>query len=138
MWKTTLCLMGLIVAFPVFAQNQDLRSQVVNYAVQGATRLRDQLVDPTSFTLLDVKAFTKFDKHGNLKFGGCIRAVAANGFGAKGQKWFGFGLNKKNEIGVGGESDTAYGCAYIYDKDWTSYDVTEDVRKNLKPLDGTK
>jgi hypothetical protein len=140
MWKTILCLIGLVVAFPAFAQEQDLRSQVVNYAVQGATRLRDRLVDPTSFTLLEVKAFSRFDKHGNLKFGGCIRAVAANSLGAKNQKWFNFALNsKKNEIEVGGESDyTESGCAYMYRKDWVSYDITEDVRKNLKPLDGGK
>jgi len=142
MWKTALCLMGLAVAFPVFAQEQDLRPQVVDYAVQAVTRLRNQLVDPTSFTLLEVKAFTKVDKHGDTKFLGCIRGVAANGFGAKNQAWFGYHFDdKKKEVEVGQElgSYSPTGCiSRFYSKDWTSYDVTEEVRKDLKPLEGAK
>jgi hypothetical protein len=98
------------------------------YAIRATSEIRDEMYDPTAFTILQVIAITKKEKDGRISYRGCVHYVGSNLNGGRLQRWGGYSANKKGELRswAGGEYDT---CS-IYKND-VEVDVTADVSKIL-------
>ena len=98
----------------------------VNFAIQGTTMMRDQAVDPTSFTVLQVLLGPKYG-------GGCVHYVASNTFGGRVQQWGIYGSDKKGRMSVylGIDYNIVDGCIKT-----SVRDVTAEVKKALSQGDG--
>ena len=97
------------------------------YAIWAAENVRDSLLDPTSFTLLEAVAARKRRKDGTEEYHGCIRFVGANVVGGRLQQWSTYTVDRKGRLTLSKDSDT--GC-YISNKE-ARRDVTNDVRQAL-------
>ena len=96
----------------------------VNLAVRGITMMRDSVLDPTSFTVLQVLV--------SPKSGGCVHYVASNTFGGRVQQWGIYGLDKKGRLSVSLLSTVLYTQNIVDGCIKTSVrDVTAEVKKTL-------
>jgi hypothetical protein len=101
----------------------------VNLAVRGITMMRDSVLDPTSFTVLQVLV--------SPKSGGCVHYVASNTFGGRVQQWGIYGLDKKGRLSVSLLTSTVLYTQNIVDGciKTSVRDVTAEVKKAL-PQEG--
>lgn len=100
----------------------------ITYAVQGASDIRNALLDPTSFTLLQVISITKRKKDGQIQYRGCVHYVGSNRMGGRIQMWGGYFVNKKGKLTSGAGTENM-GC-YIASNEQQA-DVTEEVSRAL-------
>jgi hypothetical protein len=93
--------------------------------------MRDSVLDPTSFTVLQVLV--------SPKSGGCVHYVASNTFGGRVQQWGIYGSDKKGRLSVYLLTSTVLlstqnivdGCIKT-----SVRDVTAEVKKALSQEDG--
>ena len=131
---------GFVVGDPPTAQAQDVAPYAkpaspvdadVNLAIRGITMMRDSVLDPTSFTVLQVLV--------SPKSGGCVHYVASNTFGGRVQQWGIYGSDKKGRLSVYLLTSTVLlstqnivdGCIKT-----SVRDVTAEVKKALSQEDG--
>jgi hypothetical protein len=102
------------------------------FAIKATKMLRDEAVDPTSFTVLEVVARTGLDKHNRRGFGGCIHFVAANRVGGRMQACGGYYTDKKAQLQVFGgnpaESGQPCSCANVKN----GVDVTAEAKASIQ------
>jgi hypothetical protein len=96
------------------------------YAVRATSEIHNVMLDPTSFTVLQVIAITKQEKDGRTSFRGCVHYVGSNSFGGRMQRWGGYSVNKKGQLNSW--SGTEYTDCYIH-KNEVQTDVTAEVEK---------
>jgi len=130
---------------PVFAQADRARQTIVPaadddatskaYALKACPKLRDEMKDPASFTLLQLVAITRTDKDPAKKsvFRGCIHYVASNSFGGREQAWGAYYVDRKEQLNVfGGEpGNSSLNCMSLHKRE-TSVDVTADAVSFLR------
>lgn len=106
-------------------------SQAREYAVKAIPMLRNELVDPTSFTLLNVHAIMRLGKDPDKQpsFWGCIHYVAGNRMGGREQAWGAYSIGKKGQLQVTpGTTDRWFCKVYKHD---VSVEITDDVKAAL-------
>jgi hypothetical protein len=100
-------------------------------AIQATQLLRNECVDPTSFTLLEAFASTRLDKDPRRPriFAGCIHFVASNRLGARMQSCGGYYTDKKGKLQVFGGSpqNTGEPCTCA----GKGIDVTAEAKDSL-------
>ena len=103
------------------------RLSAIGYAIRATREMRDGVLDPASFTLMQVVSYyTKADKKGRIEIGGCVHFVASNAFGGRVQQW--------GWYEVGRYSDQFHSGVVPYDscvhpKDAVVTDVTAEVKR---------
>lgn len=111
----------------------------VEYATQAKKQLRDMMVDPTSFTVLQVTSFVQYDKHGRATFSGCVRYLGSNVYGGKVQRWNQYQVGSRGVV-VDTTHDWSWSASH-YSECYLPYkavqtDVTAEVKKALSQGDG--
>jgi len=109
------------------------KSQIESWAEQGVSILRDEMKDPTAFTLLQVIARTQRTGKRIVQYG-CVHHISTNSYGGRGQRWGRYQLKS----GKGGKKDSFYIWDELGDgkcsdlrKNETEIDVTEAVKQFL-------
>jgi hypothetical protein len=108
------------------------------YAIQATTMLRNEVIDPTSFTLLEVVAFMRSNKnpHKPLIFAGCIHFVASNRLGARMQSCGGYYVDKKGnlQVGAGDPASTGDPCTCVNhdERRVREIDVTAEAKSSIQ------
>ena len=122
--------MILFTAAIALGQNTDLIDEnAVRYAKTATLELRNRMVHPTSFTVLEVKAIIKEEKGGKTTYKGCIHYVSTNIVGGSLQQWATY------SVGERGNPKLGTGRHYVHchlDKNSKGWDVTDIVRKYLQ------
>lgn len=115
------------------------KSQIESWAEQGVSILRDNMKDPTAFTVLQVIARThplSTLKGKLIDQWGCVHYFGTNSYGGRGQHWGGYQLKsgkggKKDSFYIWGDFDPDTGQCPVLRKNETEIDVTEAVKKFL-------
>jgi len=94
--------------------------------------LRDEAVDPTSFTVLEVVAGTSLDKHENRTFFGCIHFVASNRLGGRLQACGGYHTDKKGSLRVFGGDPAQSGQPCSCAKVKAGLDATAEAKASIQ------
>lgn len=110
------------------------KSQIESWAEQGVSILRDEMKDPTAFTLLQVIARTQHNGKRIDQYG-YVHYISTNSYGGRSQSWGKYAIKR----GKGGKKDSFYiwagedGEKSVPDlrKNETEVDVTEAVKRFL-------
>jgi hypothetical protein len=102
----------------------------IGYAIRATLDIRDIMIDPTSFTLLQVVAITRREKDGSTSFRGCVHYVGSNRMGGREQAWGGYSIDRKHPLEVKSWPGGEYSDCYIH-KNEVQIDVTGEVQKYL-------
>jgi hypothetical protein len=110
------------------AVTDEITLQSIRYASDATARIRDLMLDPTAFTVLQVIAITKQEKDGRTSFRGCVHYVGSNSYGGRRQQWGAYSVNKKGKLNswLGGE-----GTHCNINKNDVQTDVTGEVQKSF-------
>lgn len=120
----------LFTAAITLGQNTDLiEENAVRYAKTATLELRNRMVHPTSFTVLDVKAIAKEEKGGRATYKGCIHYVSSNVVGGSLERWATYSVDEKghSKLGTGRNHVRCH-----LDKNSKDWDVTHVVLKYLQ------
>jgi hypothetical protein len=108
------------------------QSRSIDYAIQATSDIRNSMLDPTSFTVLEVIAATKQEKDGRTSFKGCVRYVGSNIVGGRLQRWGNYSVNKNGQLKS--SAGNQYSGCYIGKND-VQVDMTVEVKKAISQED---
>jgi SH3-like domain-containing protein len=103
----------------------------VSYAIEVTSDIRNSMLDPTSFTILQVIAIHWQRKNGTVEFRGCVHYVGSNVVGGRLQGWGIYEVSKKGRVSVVPQS--IWGECYGFGE---RTDVTTEVKKGISQGDG--
>lgn len=117
----------------------EARQEEINYAVEAINKIRNGLIDPTSFTLLQLTTSEKWDKHGTVTYQGCIHFVGSapcyniysNTCGMKMQQFASYSVDKKGRMMAGLSGGLLFAFDYCYSNPASRVDLTDEVRRAL-------
>jgi hypothetical protein len=110
------------------ASGEPTDDEIIDYALRAASAIRNGLYDPTSFTLLQVVAFTKHEKDGRTTFHGCVHYVGSNLYGGRMQRWGSYSVDKKGRFSFSPGNE--YSNCYVNKND-VRKDVTDEIQNAL-------
>jgi hypothetical protein len=109
-------------------RKEDTSTKSAEYAIRATLEIRDAMLDPTAFTVLQVVAITKQEKNGRTSFKGCVHYVGSTRAGGRLQAWGGYSVDKRNRLNSWPGGENGY-CSVSRTE--TQTDVTNEVKKFL-------